>query len=307
MISRSDVEAAWGLIRPHVRRTPVIELSSGSLGVTAPLALKLESLQVSGSFKGRGAFHKLLASTVPAAGIIAASGGNHGAAAAYAARTLGHKAEIFVPTIAAPAKVARLRSYGAMVKQVGAVYAEARAASEARAAETGALVVPAYEDEVVFAGAGSVALEFAEQAAFDTLLIAVGGGGLIAGCAAAIGAGKKIVAVETEGTPTLHEALKAGKPVDVAISGIAADALGASRIGTPNFEVAQALVHDSVLVTDEAVRETQRALWDEMRIVAEPAGATGLAALRAGAYRSSPGERVATLICGANTDPGSVA
>ncbi|TBR28878.1 MAG: pyridoxal-phosphate dependent enzyme, partial [Reyranella sp.] len=265
-----------------------------------------ESLQVSGSFKGRGAFHKLLASKVPAAGIVAASGGNHGAAAAYAARALGHKAEIFVPTIAAPAKVARLRSYGAVVNQIGAVYAEARAASEARAAETGALIVPAYEDEVVFAGAGSVALEFAEQAEFDTLLIAVGGGGLIAGCAAAIGSVKKIVAVETEGTPTLHEALKAGKPVDVAISGIAADALGASRIGTPNFEVARMLVRDSVLVTDEAVRETQRALWDQFSIVAEPAGATGLAALRAGAYRPAPGERVATLICGANTDPGSV-
>jgi threonine dehydratase len=193
------------------------------------------------------------------------------------------------------------------VNQIGAVYAEARAASEARAAETGALMVPAYEDEVVFAGAGSVALEFTEQAEFDTLLIAVGGGGLIAGCAAAIGSVKKIVAVETEGTPTLHEALKAGKPVDVAISGIAADALGASRIGTPNFELARTLVRSSVLVTDEAVRETQRALWDELRIVAEPAGATGLAALRAGAYRPAPGERVATLICGANTDPGSVA
>ncbi len=307
MISRTEVEAAWGLIRPHVRRTPVIELVADSLGVTAALALKLESLQVSGTFKGRGAFHKLLASKVPAAGIIAASGGNHGAAAAYAARALGHKAEIFVPMIASPAKVARLRSYGAVVNQVGAVYAEARAASEARAAETGALMVPAYEDEVVFAGAGSVALEFAEQAEFDTLLVAVGGGGLIAGCAAAIGASKKIVAVETEGTPTLHEALKAGKPVDVAISGIAADALGASRIGTPNFELARALVRSSVLVTDEAVRETQRALWDELRIVAEPAGATGLAALRAGAYRPAPGERVATLICGANTDPGSVA
>ena len=306
MISRSDVEAAWALIRPHVRRTPVIELAAGSLGVTAPLALKLESLQVSGSFKGRGAFHKLLASKVPAAGIIAASGGNHGAAAAYAARALGHKAEIFVPTIAAPAKVARLRSYGAVVNLIGAVYAEARAASEARAAETGALLVPAYEDEVVFAGAGSVALEFAGQAEFDTLLIAVGGGGLIAGCAAAFGTTKKIVAVETEGTPTLHEALKAGRPVDVAISGIAADALGASRIGTPNFEVARALVRDSVLVSDEAVRDAQRALWDELRIVAEPAGATGLAALRAGAYRPAPGERVATLICGANTDPGSV-
>ena len=307
MISRQHVEAAWRLVRPHVRRTPCIELTPGALGVGAPLALKLEALQVSGSFKGRGAFHKLLASTVPAAGIVAASGGNHGAAAAYAARALGHRAEIFVPTIAAPAKVARLRSYGAIVHQVGAVYAEARAASEAHAAGTGALVVPAYEDETVFAGAGSVALEFLEQASFDTLLVAVGGGGLIAGCAAAIGREKKIVAVETEGTPTLHAALAAGHPVDVAISGLAADALGASRIGTPNFEVARTLVRDSVLVTDEAVRETQRVLWDELRIVAEPAGATGLAALRAGAYRPAPGERVATLICGANTDPASVA
>lgn len=307
MIGRTEVEAAWSLIRPHVRRTPVIELVAGSLGVDAPVALKLESLQVSGSFKGRGAFHKLLASNVPAAGIIAASGGNHGAAAAYAARALGYKAEIFVPTIASPTKVERLKSYGAVVHQVGAVYAEARAASEKRAAETGALTVPAYEDEVVFAGAGSVALEFAEQAQFDTLLVAVGGGGLIAGCAAAIGQGVRIVAVETEGTPTLHEALRAGHPVDVKISGIAADALGASRIGVPNFEVAQKLVAESVLVTDDAVRRAQRFLWEELRVVAEPAGATGLAALMSGAYRRAAGERIATLICGANTDPGSVA
>lgn len=307
MISRTDVEAAWRLIRPHVRRTPAIELVAGSLGIAAPLALKLESLQLSGSFKGRGAFHKLLASKVPAAGIVAASGGNHGAAAAYAARALGHRAEIFVPTIAAPAKVARLRSYGAIVHQIGAVYAEARAASEARASETGALIVPAYEDPVVFAGAGSVALEFAEQASFDTLLVAVGGGGLIAGCAAAIGADTKIVAVETEGTPTLHAALKAGRPVEVKISGIAADALGASLIGTPNFEVAQKLVRCSVLVSDDAVRAAQRALWEELRVVAEPAGATGLAALMSGAYTPAAGERVATLVCGANTDPGSVA
>jgi threonine dehydratase len=307
MIGRSDVEAAWRLIRPHVRRTPAIELSAGALGVAAPLALKLESLQLSGSFKGRGAFHKLLASKVPAAGIVAASGGNHGAAAAFAARALGHKAEIFVPTIASAAKVARLKDYGAVVHQVGAVYAEARAASEKRAAETGALVVPAYEDPVVFAGAGSVALEFAEQAGFDTLLVAVGGGGLIAGCAAAIGESTKIVAVETEGTPTLYEARRAGRPVDVKISGIAADALGASRIGLPNFEVAQKLVRESVLVSDEAVREAQRALWNELRVIAEPAGATGLAALRAGAYRPAAGERVATLICGANAEPGSIA
>lgn len=302
MIRPNDVEAAWRLIEPHIRRTPAIELVAGSLGYAEPLALKLESLQVSGSFKGRGAFHKLLSSTVPPAGIIAASGGNHGAAAAYAARTLGHRAEIFVPTIASPAKVARLKAYGASVHQVGAVYAEARAASEKRAAETGALMVAAYDDPGVFVGAGSVALEFAEQAAFDTLLVAVGGGGLIAGCAAAIGQGTKIVAVETEGTPTLHEALRAGRPVEVAISGVAADALGASRIGTPNFEVAQKLVHRSVLVTDDAVRAAQRTLWEELRVIAEPAGATGLAALLSGAYTPRPGERVATLVCGANTD-----
>lgn len=306
MIGRPQVEAAWDRIRPHVRRTPVIELKAGSFGISTPLALKLEQMQVSGSFKGRGAFHKLLASQVPAAGVIAASGGNHGAAVAYAARALGYKAEIFVPTIASPAKVERLKSYGATVHQVGAVYAEARAASERRASETGALTVPAYEDPVVFAGAGTVALEFACQATFDTLLVAVGGGGLIAGCAVAIGAPTKIVAVETEGTPTLHEARRAGKPVEVKISGIAADALGASRIGVPNFEVAQKLVADSVLVSDAAVRAAQRALWDELRLIAEPAGATGLAALMSGAYRPASGERMATLICGANTEPASV-
>ena len=306
MIGRREVEAAWQRIRPHVRRTPVIELPAGTFGLAVPLVLKLESLQPGGSFKARGAFHKLLASPVPAAGIVAASGGNHGVAAAYAARALDHKAEIFVPTVASPTKVAGLRSYGAVVHQVGAVYAEARAQSEKHAAETGALIVPAYEDEVVFAGAGSVALEFAEQAAFDTLLVAVGGGGLIAGCAAAIGETVKIVAVETEGTPTLYEARRAGRPVEVAISGIAADALGASRIGVPNFEVAQKLVREAVLVSDDAVRAAQRALWEELRVVAEPSGATGLAALMAGAYRPAPGERVATLVCGANTDPASV-
>jgi threonine dehydratase len=306
MIGRHEVEAAWQLIRPHIRRTPVLELPAGTLGVRAPLALKLESLQVSGSFKGRGAFHKLLASKVPAAGIVAASGGNHGVAAAFAAHALGHKAEIFVPTIASPAKVAGLKRHHAVVHQVGAVYAEARAAAERRAAETGALVVQAYEDPEVFVGAGSVALEFAEQAPFDTLLVAVGGGGLIAGCAAAIGDKVRIVAVETEGTPTLHEARRAGRPVDVKISGIAADALGASRIGTPNFEVAQKLVRESVLVSDDAVREAQRALWNELRVAAEPAGATGLAALKSGAYRGAAGERVATLVCGANTELASI-
>jgi threonine dehydratase len=306
MITRVDVEAAWGRIKNHVRRTPVIELPAGALGLGHPLAVKLEQLQVSGTFKGRGAFHKLVSSAVPAAGVIAASGGNHGAAVAYAARALGHKAEIFVPTITGAAKLARLRSYGATVTQVGAVYAEARAASETRAAETGALVVHAYEDPGVFAGAGSVALEFAEQARFDTLLVAVGGGGLIAGCAAAIGEKTKVVAIETDGTPTLFEARRAGKPVPVAISGIAADALGASLIGTPNFEIARRLVADALLVTDDAVRTAQRALWDQLRVIAEPAGATALAALMSGVYKPASGERVGLLVCGANTEPGSV-
>ena len=307
MINAKDVEAAWDRIRPHVRRTPVLEPEAGSLGIATPIAIKLEQMQLAGSFKGRGAFHKLLSSQVPAAGVIAASGGNHGAAVAYAARALGHKAEIFVPTIASPAKVARLKSYGATVNQVGEVYAKAREASDRRANETGALKVHAYEDPQVFAGAGTVALEFADQARIDTLLLAVGGGGLIAGCAAAVGDRIKIVAVETEGTPTLYAARRAGKPVDVAISGIAADALGASRIGVPNFEIAQKLVRDSLLVSDDAVRAAQRLLWDELRIVAEPSGATGLAALIAGAYQPAAGERIATLVCGANTDPASVA
>jgi threonine dehydratase len=307
MIGRLDVEAAWGRIKNHVRRTPVIELPDGEFGVRSPLAFKLEQLQVSGTFKGRGAFHKLLASPVPPAGVIAASGGNHGVAVAYAAQTLGHKAEIFVPTISAPAKVARLKSYGAIVHQVGAVYDEARAASVKRAAETGALVAHAYEDPVVFAGAGTVALEFAEQATVDTLLIAVGGGGLIAGCCAAIGDRTRIVAIETHGTPTLHAALRAGAPVDVKISGIAADALGASRIGVPNFEIARKFVKDALLVHDDAVRAAQRALWDRLRLVAEPSGATALAALMTGAYKPGANERVGILICGANTEPGSVA
>lgn len=306
MIGRSDVEAAWGRIKTHVRRTPVIELPVGSLGASCALAIKLEQLQVSGTFKGRGAFHKLLSSQVPPAGVITASGGNHGVAVAYAAQKLGHKAEIFVPTISAPTKVARLKRYGAIVHQVGQVYDEARAASEKRATETGALMVHAYQDPGVFAGAGTMALEFAEQAKFDTLLIAVGGGGQIAGCAAAVGDRIKVVAIETEGTPTLYEARRAGKPVDVKISGIAADALGATRVGAANFEITEKLVRDCLLVSDDAVRAAQKALWEELRVIAEPSGATSLAALMAGAYKPASGERVGIVVCGANTEPGSI-
>ncbi|HJQ60123.1 MAG TPA: serine/threonine dehydratase [Vineibacter sp.] len=306
ILSPDAVAAAYVRIKPHVRHTPVIDLPAGAFGLANRLALKLESLQHSGSFKGRGAFHKLLLRPPGPAGVIAASGGNHGAAVAYAARALGHRAEIFVPTIAAPAKVERLKSYGASVHQVGAVYAEARAASEARAAETGAQTVAAYDDPEVFVGAGTTALEFELQSAFDTLLVAVGGGGLIAGCALWCGARTRVIAVETDGTPTLHAALAAGQPVDVAISGLAADALGASRIGAPNFEIARRLVAGSVLVSDDAVRAAQRALWTELRIMAEPAGAAGLAALLSGAYKPSPAEKTGILVCGANLDPASL-
>jgi threonine dehydratase len=306
-LSPDSVAAAYVRIRPHIRHTPAIDLPAGAFGLPHRLALKLESLQFSGSFKGRGAFHKLLVQTPGAAGVIAASGGNHGAAVAYAARALGHRAEIFVPTIASAAKVERLKSYGAVVHQVGAVYAEARAASEARARETGALTVGAYDDPEVFVGAGTTALEFEMQAPFDTLLVAVGGGGLIAGCALWCGARTKVIAVETEGTPTLHAALAAGQPVDVAISGLAADSLGASRIGAPNFEIARDRVAGSVLVSDDAVRAAQRTLWQDLRVMAEPAGAAGLAALLSGAYKAGKDEKVGVIVCGANLDPASIA
>jgi threonine dehydratase len=305
-MDRADVLAAFQRIGPYVRRTPTVELSAGDLGLDHAIAVKLEASQHAGSFKTRGAFHKLLSSRPPEAGVIAASGGNHGLAVAHAARTLGVRAEIFVPTICGKAKVERLASSGAVVRQEGAVYGEALVASQRRAAETGALAVHAYEDPVVIAGAGTAALEFAEQAAFDTLLVAVGGGGLIAGACAALGKDRKIVAVETQGTPTLHEALRAGRPVDVAISGLAADALGASRVGAPNFEIIRKVVAASLLVTDDDVRRAQRALWRELRVIAEPAGATALAALLSGAYRPEPGERVGVMVCGANTDPASV-
>jgi threonine dehydratase len=305
VIGAREVEDAAKRIAGHVRRTPALSLPAGAFGLGHAVALKLETLQASGSFKARGAFHKLLLRGAPTAGVVAASGGNHGAAVAYAARALGHRAEIFVPTIASPAKVARLRDFGAAVTQIGAVYAEARAAAMRRAAETGAMTVEAYDDPEVFAGAGTIAREFAEDAAFDTLLVAVGGGGLIAGCRAALDERVKIVAVETEGTPTLHRALAAGRPVDVAVSGLAVDALGASRIGASNFEQVRGRVA-SVLVSDDALRQAQRALWAELRIVAEPAGAAGLAALLAGAYRPAAGERIGVLVCGGNTDPASV-
>ncbi len=303
---RSAVIAAEERIRDHVRRTPAITLP-GAFGLAGVLRLKLEYLQHSGSFKARGAFNAMLSQPLPDAGVIAASGGNHGAAVAYAAARLGTRAEIFVPASAPAVKVARLRAYGADVMQGGASYADALAASEARAAETGAARIHAYDDPAVVAGQGTAFAELAPPGAEpDTVIVAVGGGGLVGGAMAWLGGRSRIIAVEPDRAPTLHSARAAGGPVDVEVGGIAADSLGARRIGGISFSLAARYLTDAVLVPDTAILAAQRRLWDELRVIAEPGGATALAALLCGAYTPVPGETVALLICGANTDPGGL-
>ncbi len=302
-IQRSDIEAAAARIGPHVRVTPVLPLAPGAFGLSVPLVLKLESLQHAGSFKSRGAFNRLLSAAVPPAGVIAASGGNHGVAVAYAARQLGHTAEIFVPETASPVKVERLRHHGARVTQVGARYAEALAASAARARETGALVVHAYDQPEVVAGQGTLGRELQAQAPdIDTVLVAVGGGGLIGGVAAWYAGAARVISVEPEGAPTLAAALEAGQPVPVGVRGVAMDSLGASEVGELAFTIATRHVERALLVTDDAIVGAQRALWEDLRLIAEPGGATALAALLSGAYRPAPGERVAVIVCGGNAD-----
>jgi threonine dehydratase len=286
-----------------VRHTPVVSVDGGPLGSRHPVVLKLDTLQHSGSFKVRGAFHRLLSVPVPPDGVLAASGGNHGAAVAYAARALGHRAEIFVPTIASPIKVERLRRYGAHLTLVGRNYGEAYAASQERAAACGALFVHAFDQPDVVAGQGTAARELEAQAPdLTTVLVAVGGGGLVGGVAAHYAGRVRVVGVETEGCPALHRALAAGAPVDVEVGGIAADSLGARRIGETGFALARRFVQDAVLVSDAAVREAQRFLWEEARVVAEPGGATALAALLSGAYVPGPDERVGVIVCGGNAD-----
>lgn len=285
----------------------MIELQAGTLGFEFPLNLKLEFLQHTASFKPRGAFNRVLSNPVPPSGIIAASGGNHGAATAYIGHRLGYPAEIFVPEISSPAKVQRIRDFGAQVTITGKTYAEALEASNHRAAQTGALVVHAYDQPETLAGQGTVGLEWEEQTPdLDTVLIAVGGGGLIGGIAAWYGGRVRVVGVEPQGCPSLARALEAGHPVDVPVSGLATDSLGARSVGGLMFEIAQRYRVPSVLVSDESIRAAQKALWRELRIVAEPGGATAMAALISGAYRPEPGERVGVLICGANTDPSTV-
>lgn len=283
--------------------TPVVEVSGGDFGLPGfPLALKLEQLQHSGSFKARGAFANLLGRDIPTAGVVAASGGNHGAAVAYAAMRLGIAAKIFVPTVSSPAKVDRIRGYGADLVIGGERYADALAASEAWARESGALPVHAFDQVETLLGQGTIGMELTAQApTLDTVLVAVGGGGLIGGIAAWYAGAARIVGVEPETAPTLTEALKAGRPVDAETGSIAADSLAPRRVGALMFPIAQAHVDRVVLVSDAAMRHAQHALWASTRVVAEPGGAATLAALLSGGYTPAPGERVGVVISGANT------
>jgi threonine dehydratase len=301
-VTRADVDAAWEAIRPHVRRTPVIAVEAEDLGLSGPpVSFKLEFLQHTGSFKARGAMLNLLTRDVPPAGVAAASGGNHGAAVAWAAARAGVPAHIFVPRISSPAKIARIESYGATLHVGGEAYVEALAACTAHEAATGAIGLHAYDAKETLAGQGTVAREFAEDAAIDTILVATGGGGLIGGMAAWAEGTPRIVSVEPETSACLHAALAAGHPVDVPVSGIATDSLGARRVGALPFAISQAHVAAAVTVPDDAIRAARAWLWESMRIVTEPGGATALAGLLAGAYRPAPGERVGVLLCGANT------
>ncbi len=307
MTMRQAIESAAAVIASHVRLTPVLPLTAREPALPASVVLKLECLQHAGSFKPRGAFHRILTAEVPSSGVIAASGGNHGLAVAYAARALGLRAEIFVPEIASRIKVDRLRALGAVVNVVGREYAEALQAQNARQRETGALEVHAYDQAEVLAGQGTLAREFEQQApGLDTVLVAVGGGGLIGGVAGWFEGRTRVIGVEPETSRALHAALAAGHPVPVEVSGVAADSLGARQVGKLMFPLAQRGVEQVVLVTDEAIRSAQRLLWQEVRLVAEPGGACALSALLSGAYQPAPGERVGVIVCGANCDPSTV-
>jgi threonine dehydratase len=307
MISRKDIAAAAARIAGYVRHTPLLHLTAPELGLGFPVTLKLELLQHAGSFKPRGAFNRLLSERLPSAGVIAASGGNHGAAVAYAARALSVTAEIFVPALTPQTKVARIASYGARVVQIGQTYAEALAASRQRQAETDALEVHAYDHPDVLAGQGTVAREFELDARGLThVLVAAGGGGLIGGMAAWYAGSTQVISVEPEGCPALHDALRAGRPVAAPVGGLAADSLGARQVGELMFPIAQQYVAAAVLVPDDAIAAAQRLIWDRLRLIAEPGGATALAAVLCGAFVPPKDARVGVLVCGANTDPAKV-
>ncbi|KAA0917590.1 threonine/serine dehydratase [Aquicoccus porphyridii] len=299
---KREIKAAGTRIEGHVLRTPV--LTWDGLGLADPIELKLEQMQHTGSFKARGAFNTLLSGPVPQAGLVAASGGNHGAAVAFAARALGHVAHIFVPEMAGPSKIALIRETGAQLTVVSGEYANALAAAREYEEASGAMQIHAYDAPATVAGQGTCMAEWVAQGLqADTVLIAVGGGGLIAGALGWLEGARKVVAVEPETSCALNAALAAGHPVDVEVSGVAANALGARRIGDICHDLAVEHGAQSVLVSDDAILEAQKALWRGLRQLVEPAGATALAALMSGAYTPEPGERVAVLVCGANVAP----
>ena len=302
-ISRDKIAAAHQSIKPYIRETPVIEAGGADFGLSlSRVSFKLESLQHSGSFKARGAFANLLNNRLPQVGVVAASGGNHGAAVAYAAMKLGVAARIFVPSVSSPAKIERIRGYGADLVVAGALYADALAASESWVTQSGALPIHAFDQAETLLGQGTIGLEIEGQAPdLDTLLVAVGGGGLIGGIAGWCAGRIRVIGVEPKTAPTLYKALEAGKPVDAEAGGIAADSLAPRRVGALMFPIAKRYVSGVALVTDNEIREAQAALWKVLRIVAEPGGAAAFAALLSGRYRPEPQERVGVLVSGANT------
>src|SRR5436190_6490445 len=291
------------VIRPYIRRTPVIEVDGSEFGLPpGSLTLKLELLQHAGAFKARGAFTNLLTREIPKAGVVAASGGNHGAAVAYAAMKLKIPAKIFVPSVSSPAKIARIREYGADLTVGGEFYAEALAASEAWVRQTGAMPVHAFDQNETIMGQGTLALDLEQQAPdIDTVLVSVGGGGLVAGIAAWYAGRVKVIGVEPTTAPTLTKALEAGRPVDAEAGGLAADSLAPRRVGERVFPIAQKYAPRTVLVTDDAIAEAQTILWRALRIVAEPGGACAFSAITSGAYKPATGERVVVVISGGNT------
>ena len=303
-VDRKTISAAHDLIRPYIRATPVVETSGDDFGLPGvSLVFKLESLQYAGSFKARGAITNLLMRDVPPAGVVAASGGNHGAAVAWAAQRRGVRATIFVPTVSAAAKVARIRSYGAELVITGDRYDDARIASEAFADESGGMRIHPFDQLETLRGAGTVALELHAQAPkLDSLLVGVGGGGLIGGIAAWYAGDVNLIGVEPFEAPTLTNALAAGHPVDAPAGGVAADSLAPKRVGALMFPFAQRFVREVLLVTDDEIRAAQNALWEKLRIAAEPGGAAAFAALLAHRYAPKEGERIGVLVCGANTE-----
>lgn len=307
MLDRNAIATAADRISGYVQRTPLMRVLEGDFATKQRVALKLELLQHTGSFKPRGAFNRLLSTAVPSAGVIAASGGNHGAAVAYAARQLGVPAEIFVPSGTPAAKVSRIASYGARVAEGGETYAEALLASRERQADTGALEVHAYDHLDVLAGQGTVGRELEQDAPELThILVATGGGGLIGGIAAWYAGSAAIISVEPEGCPTLHSALHAGHPIPAPVGGLAADSLGARQSGALMFPIAQRFISQAVLVPDAAILAAQRLLWDRFRLITEPGGATAAAALLSGTWQPPADARIGIVVCGANTNPAKV-